>query len=223
MLPLAAAATLYMTNCASCHGVNGRGSAYAPTLIGVPASLIHFELDTGRMPAAIPYDNDIHRQSALTQSQIDQLTAYIEHWSLHSDLSMPLLEPAGPADLDTGRDLFNENCAVCHAPGGNGGAVGGDQVAPSLENATTFEIAEAIRSGPGVMPRFGPDTLTSRQVSDIARYVNAALQTRTQGYEAISAGGLTMGYVGPLAEGIVAWIFGLGCLVLFIRAIGTSK
>jgi ubiquinol-cytochrome c reductase cytochrome c subunit len=216
--------TLYLTNCSSCHGDNGQGSAYAPSLIDRPAPLIHFMLDTGRMPAPIADDNDIHRrETKFTQQQIDELVTYIESFTPHPDLAMPEILPVSRAELQTGQALFAENCAVCHAPGGNGGAVGYDRVAPSLEHATTFVIAEAIRSGPGVMPRFGPDVLTDQQVSDIARYVNAALQTQTQGYQDINAGGLTMGYVGPLAEGIVAWVFGLGSLMLFLRFIGTTK
>jgi hypothetical protein len=32
-----------------------------------------------------------------------------------------------------------------------------------------------------------------------------------------------MGHVGPVAEGFVAWVVGMGTLVLVIRAIGTTE
>lgn len=214
----AAAAALYLTNCASCHGDNGQGSAYAPSLIGLPAALIHFELDTGRMPAPIPYDNEIHRPPKFGQAEIDAIATYVASFTPDADRSMPELT-AG--DANRGRVLFAENCAVCHGAGGFGSSVGSDDVAPSLMHATTYVVAEAIRGGPGVMPRFGRDVLSDRDVSDIARYVNA-LQTGTAGYNRVDAGGFTLAYAGPVAEGAIAWLFGLGSLVLFLRKIGTT-
>lgn len=211
-------AALYTTNCASCHGDNGQGSATAPSLIERPAALLHFELDTGRMPAPLSYDNDIHRDPKFSQPQIDAIVSYVESFTPNADTTMPQL---GLGDPKRGRELFAENCAVCHGAGGSGGSVGSDNVAPSLMHATTFVVAEAIRGGPGVMPRFGSDVLSDRDVGDIARYVNA-LQTHTDGYQNIAAGGLTLGLIGPVGEGIIAWLFGLGSLVLFLRAIGTT-
>lgn len=219
MLTLAAAAAaLYLTNCASCHGATGHGSAFAPSLVGTPAALVHFELDTGRMPAPIPYDNDIQRKPKFGQPEIDAIANYVASFTPDADRRMPELTTG---DANHGRVLFAENCAVCHGAGGFGSSVGSDDVAPSLMHATTNVVAEAIRGGPGMMPRFGPDVLTDRDVSDIARYVNA-LQTKTGDYARLDAGGLTLAYAGPVAEGAIAWLFGLGTLMLFLRKIGTT-
>ena len=59
-------------------------------------------------------------------------------------------------------------------------------------------------------------------MSDIARYVNY-VHTRPGGENGIDAGGFSLAHVGPVAEGLVAWVFGLGALVLFVRRIGTTS
>ena len=41
---------LFLANCASCHGQNGEGSDVAPSLIGVGAASVDFQVGTGRMP-----------------------------------------------------------------------------------------------------------------------------------------------------------------------------
>ncbi len=209
-------AELYNTKCSTCHGDNGQGSASAPSLIDRPMALIHFMLDTGRMPAPTADDNGVGRSPVFTQRQIDALAGYIASFTPDADTSMPRL---GPGNAAHGRLLFTENCAQCHGVAGQGDSVGSDNVAPSLMHATTYVVAEAIRGGPGIMPRFGSDILSDRDVADIARYVNA-LQTGTGGFDT-DAGGLTLGFMGPVGEGVIAWLFGLGTLVLFLRAIGT--
>ena len=209
---------LFAVHCASCHGQNAQGSDIGPSLIGVPAVNVHFMLDTGRMPAPAPGINTVHKASTFTQQQIGSIVRYVESLSPHPDNALPVLTPG---NIYHGRKLFAENCATCHGAVGTGDSVGSDNVAPSLGNATVFEVAEAIRAGPGIMPRFGPDVLSDRDVGDIARYVNY-LQTQ-EGPSPVDAGGFSLAHVGPVAEGFVAWLFGMGALVLFVRRIGTGR
>ena len=212
-------ADLYAMHCSSCHGDHGQGSNVAPSLIGRSAADIHFMLDTGRMPATTPYAGEIHREPRFTQGQMAGLVRYIQAFSpVPPDASLPLVMPG---NVQRGRALFAENCAQCHGAAGGGASVGSADVAPSLNVATVFQVAEAIRAGPSVMPRFGPDVFSDQDVSDIARYVNYA-QTQAGIPDGEDAGGLSLGHVGPVAEGFVAWLFGLGALVLFVRSIGTS-
>ncbi len=211
--------TLYMTHCSSCHGERGQGSAVAPPLIGKSAADIHLMLDTGRMPAAVPYINEIHKAPRFTFPQMTAIVRYVQSFTHgSSDSRLPTILPGNIAH---GRALFNENCAHCHGAVGNGASVGYDNVAPSLMNATVFQVAEAIRSGPEIMPRFGPDVLSDQDVSDIARYINY-VQTQSDQPYSIDAGGVPLAHIGPVAEGLVAWLFGIGLLVLFVRSIGTS-
>jgi ubiquinol-cytochrome c reductase cytochrome c subunit len=213
------AADLYATRCASCHGDHGQGSNVAPSLIGKSAADIHFMLDTGRMPATVPYLGGIHREPRFTQAQMAELVQYIQAFSpVAPSSALPIVMPG---NIVRGRKLFAENCAQCHGAAGAGASVGAADVAPPLGDATVFQVAEAIRAGPSVMPRFGPDVLSDQDVSDIAHYVNYS-QTQAGQPHGEDAGGFSLAHVGPVAEGFVAWLFGLGALVLFVRAIGTA-
>jgi ubiquinol-cytochrome c reductase cytochrome c subunit len=209
---------LYQERCASCHGEHGQGSSAGPTLVGRSAADVHLMLDTGRMPAAAPYANEIHKAPQLTDAQMAQLVRYVRTFSPKADATLPKILPG---NVVRGRALFAENCAQCHGASGEGASVGNANVAPSLMNATVFQVAEAIRAGPEIMPRFGRDTLSDRDVSDIARYVNF-VQTQSDRPHSIDSGGIPLGHLGPVAEGFVAWFFGLGALALFVRRIGTT-
>lgn len=215
-------ATLYAIHCSACHGTIGQGSNVAPALIGKPAVDVHFMLDTGRMPAAVPNVNEVHREPAFTDSQIDEITSYVlglsAGFGLHPDTRLPML---GPGNIVHGRELFDDNCSHCHGVVAEGASVGTDNVAPSLMNATVFQVAEAIRAGPGIMPRFDARLLSDQDVNDIARYVNY-LQA-SQGDRMMDAGGISLAHIGPVAEGVIGWIFGIGLLVLFVRLIGTTR
>jgi len=212
---LAAAAATYRTDCASCHGAIGQGSALAPPLIGVSATKVHFMLDTGRMPAVVPHQEQPHAPARLNADQIDALAQYVAGFSKRPDTQLPLVIPG---DAGRGAELFRSNCAACHGASGSGGAVGGGAfpVAPSLAHATVFEVAEAIRTGPGAMPRFGTAVLSDADVGDIERYVNDT-QTAPQ------PGGLKLDGIGPTAEGFVAIVFGLGLVLLLARALNPPR
>ena len=216
------AGQLYATYCSSCHGDNGQGSDVAPGLIGRSAADIHLMLDTGRMPAAVPYVNEIHTSPRFTYKQMSALVTYIESFTPADNPAAKELPRIMPGNIAHGRALFTENCAHCHGAAGNGASIGAANVAPSLMNASVFQVGEAVRAGPETMPRFGTDVLSDRDVSDIARYINY-VQTQSDEPDGINAGGFSLGHVGPVAEGFVAWLFGIGLLTLFIRSIGTSK
>src|SRR5215470_14237898 len=42
---------LFVNGCSSCHGINAQGTTDGPSLIGVGAAAIDFQVGTGRMPA----------------------------------------------------------------------------------------------------------------------------------------------------------------------------
>jgi ubiquinol-cytochrome c reductase cytochrome c subunit len=208
---------LYVTRCSSCHGMQGQGSDLAPPLLRKSTSDIHFMLDTGRMPAPTLRGNDIHRSSSLTARQIALIVRYVQAFTPSNAAALPRIVPG---DMARGRALFAENCAHCHGAVGDGASVGYQNVAPSVMHATALQIGEAIRSGPGgIMPRFGTDVLSDGDVSDIATYINY-IQTKPKRGSSIDAGGISLSHVGPVAEGLVAWLFGIGLLVVFVRAIG---
>ncbi|MBV9334207.1 MAG: c-type cytochrome [Candidatus Eremiobacteraeota bacterium] len=212
-------AVLYDTNCSSCHGIRGEGSNVAPPLIGKSAAAVHFMMDTGRMPAAVPGVNEIPRPPRFTQRQIDQIVTHV--MSLAGERSRRSLPMLQAGNVKHGGELYSENCAQCHGAVGDGASVGANNVAPNLATATAFQIAEAVRVGPGIMPRFGTKALSDRDVDDIAAYVKD-VETRAGDLNGANSGGLPLAHIGPAAEGFVAWFFGMGALLLFIRAIGTA-
>ncbi len=114
-----------------------------------------------------------------------------------------------------GQSLFSLNCAACHTIEGTGDALAYGTNAPSLnvKNITAQQVAEAIRTGPANMPRFSGN-LTDAQVADIVSYVTGRLQHPT------NPGGFSLGGVGPVAEGFVALLIGVGGLVLVCFWIG---
>jgi ubiquinol-cytochrome c reductase cytochrome c subunit len=203
---------LYVASCATCHGTRAQGTGDGPPLIGVGAASLDFMLSTGRMPLNQPNQQPIRQQPAFTGAQIRAIVAYVTAIAPGGP-AIPTVDPA-LGDLARGHELFLSNCAACHGAGAEGDSVGGGEVAPALGQATATQIGEAIRIAPGVMPRFDARTLSTQDVDSIARYL---LYLRAQR----DPGGLNLGRVGPVMEGFVATVLGLGLLVLVIRYAGT--
>jgi len=203
---------LFVSACASCHGVQGGGvPGRGPSVRGAGAASVDFYVGTGRMPLAHPGNQPNRHRPAYDAGAIRDLTAYVTS-----------LAPGGPpipdvrpqeGDLVTGRRLFADSCAGCHQVAGKGG-IGTGFVAPPLADATARQIGEAIRVGPYLMPRFGEEQLSDRDVDSIARYV-IAMRTEPR-----NEGGWSIGNLGPIPEGLVAWLLGAAALVVVIRIIG---
>ena len=201
---------LYQQSCASCHGQQGQGTQRGPTLVGVGAASADFYLSTGRMPVTDEQRNPGRGPPAFGRSDIDALVAYVA--SLGAGPAVPAVDPAA-GRLAEGERLYQENCAACHSATGTGGALTSGQVAPSLGQATPVQVAEAIRVGPGAMPRFPSQALNDPQVDSVAAYVGRLQQGGNRG-------GWDLGRIGPVTEGLVAWVVGLGLVLLVVRRLG---
>ena len=204
---------LYVTGCSSCHGPNGEGTNRYPSLVGVGAASTDFYLTTGRMPLDQPTVQAARKQPAYTPDEIDDLVAFVA--SLGNGPAIPRVDP-GNGSLVEGRELYTSFCAACHNSQGSGGALGRDYFAPSLFEATPVQSAEAIRVGPGAMPVFNEQTVDQGELDSIVRYVEYLKDPRDRG-------GLSLGRVGPVPEGFVAWVVGLGALLLAAFWIGTRE
>lgn len=202
--PVADGKALYDIGCVSCHGVGGVGSSEGPTLVGVGAASADFYLTTGRMPLAVTGQQPPRKRPAFTRSQIDALVAYVA--SLGGGPAVPNVATAD-ADLAHGGVLYRANCASCHNAAGIGGALSYGRHAPALSSATATQVVEAMRVGPGQMPVFDELTLTRTDANDIARYVEYLRDPDDRG-------GLSLGRSGPVGEGFVALLFGLGGLIV---------
>ena len=200
---------LFESSCASCHGMNAQGIlGRAPSLHGVGALAADFYLQTGRMPLASPRAQPLRSSPAFPQSQIKALVAYVASFG---GPPVPVVHPR-QGSLSEGQRLFGLDCAGCHTIQGQGGIVTG-AIVPSLNQATPTQIAQAIRIGPYVMPRFGPGELSDAQIDSIARYVQSTQHPENRG-------GWGIGRIGPIPEGMVAWLLAAAALLLIARLLG---
>ncbi|WP_151484323.1 cytochrome bc1 complex diheme cytochrome c subunit [Streptomyces albicerus] len=199
---------LYAVGCASCHGTGGQGTTDGPSLVGVGAAAVDFQVATGRMPAQQPGAQVPKKKNIYSQADIDQLAAYIA--SLGAGPSVPTEEQYNPegADIAKGGELFRNNCSQCHNFTGKGGALTNGKYAPTLEDVDPKHIYEAMQTGPQNMPSFPDTTLTEKNKKDIIAYLDAVNSDDSE-----SPGGLELGGLGPVSEGLFGWIFGLGGLI----------
>ncbi|MHA7860886.1 cytochrome bc1 complex diheme cytochrome c subunit [Tessaracoccus sp. Y36] len=205
---------IYMTTCSSCHGLGGEGTTQGPSLIGVGAASVDFQMGTGRMPASRLEAQIRARKVNYTQEQIEAVAAYVA--SLGAGPAIPEESQYSLDALNQGDDekalavarggaLFRANCSACHGVVGGGGAMPEGKFAPNLTDTAPVHIYEAVRTGPQQMPSFSKDVLTDESVSEIIAYLEAA-------DEQPNYGGLTMGDAGPVSEGWWIFIIGIGGL-----------
>ena len=206
----------WLADCAVCHGRDGRGTFRAPSLAGAGPALLDYELSTGRMPlpatAGTTTKTRRHRP-AYDAGTIRALVAYVAGLTGGGE-PIPRVHLT-PTDLAEGGNQFRLQCAACHAWAGDGGGLL-HREAPSLHAATSVQIAEAVRAGPGVMPAFGQAALDDRQLADVVAYVRYLDKPKDRG-------GDPMWHLGPMAEGAVAWVLGIGVLLLVTVWIGERE
>jgi len=196
---------LFAANCASCHGINAQGSGVAPSLIGVGAAAVDFQVGTGRMPAAASGPQVEQKPVQFTDAQIAALATYVA--SLGPGPAIPdSAYLQGNGDVSAGAELFRVNCAMCHNVAGAGGALTEGKYAPSLSGVTAKHIYEAMVTGPQNMPVFNDLNITPDDKANIISYLQYLDKHP-------SPGGLDLGNLGPVSEGLFVWIFALGSVV----------
>jgi ubiquinol-cytochrome c reductase cytochrome c subunit len=204
---VAAGRALFLANCATCHGINAGGRSNAPSLIGVGAASVDFQVGTGRMPmAASGPQAPKARTVQFSDEEVAQLAAYVA--SLGPGPSIPSAEDLDLSEADPaqGALIFRTNCAMCHNFAGSGGALTQGKYAPSLRGVEPVHIWEAMVTGPQSMPVFNDNTLTPDSKRDLIAFLDTV-------QESPSPGGLALGSLGPVPEGLLAWVLGLGLLV----------
>jgi ubiquinol-cytochrome c reductase cytochrome c subunit len=197
---------LFLRNCSSCHGLNAEGSSDAPTLVGVGAAAVDFQVGTGRMPAANDGPQVEQKPVEFTADEIAALAAYVA--SLGPGPAIPDAEALDYADADAaqGGAIYRTNCSMCHNFAGSGGALTKGKFAPSLNGVSAKHIYEAMLTGPQSMPVFGDGTMKPQDKKQILKYLKTIEKQP-------NPGGAALGKIGPVTEGAVGWIFGLGALI----------
>jgi ubiquinol-cytochrome c reductase cytochrome c subunit len=207
---------LFLQGCSSCHGMNAEGGTQAPSLIGVGTAAVQFQVGTGRMPLAAPGAEAKRKPPEYSQTQIDQLGAYIDSLGGGPAAANVSKTQLADADLAYGGELFRANCAQCHQAVGQGAPLTYGKYAPSLSKATADDVLNAMRTGPESMPVFGSRQVSDSQAVAIAAYVHAVTHAK-------SPGGNRLGSYGPVPEGIVAFVIGLGGLLVAALWIGARQ
>jgi ubiquinol-cytochrome c reductase cytochrome c subunit len=206
---------LFLANCSSCHGLNAEGTAAGPSMIGVGAASVDFQVGTGRMPGQGSGPQLPKKKVQFTDDQILLMAAYVA--SLAPGPAMPdpkYLEATG--NVSHGGELFRINCAMCHNAVGAGGALTEGKYAPMLNNIEAKHVYQAMVIGPQNMPVFNDSNLTPEDKQDIITYL-AYLDANP------SAGGFELASLGPVAEGLFIWIFGLGGIIAITVWLGARS
>jgi ubiquinol-cytochrome c reductase cytochrome c subunit len=205
---------LYAGNCLRCHGIAGRGvttpgAEQGPSLRGVGPLAADFYLRTGYMPLDDAHDQPIRSPQRLSDREQQALVRYVASLGGGPPVPRPRPDPAGVA---SGRELFTEHCAGCHQVAAEGGIMPGAK-APPLDRATPTQVAQAVRIGPYVMPKFSERDLSDDELNAIVSYVEYAKNPD-------DAGGWGISHLGPFPEGMVTWFLAAVVLVLTCMAIG---
>jgi ubiquinol-cytochrome c reductase cytochrome c subunit len=198
---------IFLKGCSSCHGLNAEGGAIAPSLIGVGAAAVDFQVGTGRMPMADMSQQAMRKKPLYDPAQTAALAAYVASLA-------PGPATVDPASLTWERDgnvaqggaLFRTNCAMCHNFAAQGGALTNGKYAPTLMGVEPQHIYEAMITGPQSMPKFSDKTITPAEKLSIIKWIKSA-QTEP------AIGGASLGRVGPVTEGLLVWTLGLGLLI----------
>lgn len=204
---LATGYTLFQEHCSSCHGAKASGSSHAPDLQGIGPGTVDLWLSTGWMPLKTPTAQPDNKEPSFDRQQIRDIAMWVSSLKPGGTPFAPKIDMK-KASLSAGFSLFTLNCAPCHTITGAGDALADGYHAPSLHGVSTSEIWEAVRSGPQNMPHFGPGDISPAQLNDIIKYVSQKIEKPSD------PGGISLGGVGPVAEGFVGLFIGVGGCVL---------
>lgn len=213
---------LFLIGCASCHGKNAtgiltkRGDNYGPSLVGVGAAAVDFQVGTGRMPLSRSAPQAPRKAVVYDAEETKQLAAYVA--SLGPGPAIPESEYTDYKNSDgeevtRGGEFFRTNCTACHNSVGAGGALPNGRYAPELTGVSAKHIYEAMSTGPQQMPVFSDEVITPEDKRAVIAYIKSV-------QEEPQYGGLGGGGFGPVVDGLLTWIVGIGGLVGFAVWIG---
>lgn len=199
--------SIFLRGCSSCHGLNGEGGTIVPSLIGVGAASVDFQVATGRMPMADMSVQAMRKKPVYNAEEVAALAAYVA--SLAPGPAIPTAEQLNyerDGNIAEGGELFRTNCAMCHNAAAQGGALTAGKYAPTLMGVEPVHIYEAMITGPQSMPVFGERAITPEEKLSIIKWVKSV---ESEGNYA----GASLGKTGPVTEGLLAWVLGIGSLI----------
>lgn len=207
---------LFNVSCITCHGQNLQGvREQGPSLVGVGGAAVYFQVSTGRMPLTAQGANANRKKPKFTEEQTEALANYVQ--SVGGGPSIPTGSlKLSTAEIGMGGELFRLNCASCHGATGKGAPLSAGKTVPSLNDATPKQIYGAMISGPEQMPPFSNNQLTVHEKKAIITYIETLKASDDPGGSGIDR-------IGPVSEAIVAWVAGIGALMIVILWIGARN
>jgi ubiquinol-cytochrome c reductase cytochrome c subunit len=210
---------LFLVGCSFCHGQNGEGvktldgNQLGPSLVGVGAAAVDFQVGTGRMPATQPGPQIPQKEVSYTQEEINALAAYVASLGPGPAIPNPkdyslqgMTDQERQDAIARGGQIFLTNCTACHNFQGEGGAMPRGGFAPAILGVHPKYVYEAMLTGPQAMDNFSNGNLSPAEKRDIIAYLQSLRNNPDYG-------GFALGGIGPVSEGMFAWIVGIGSLV----------
>jgi ubiquinol-cytochrome c reductase cytochrome c subunit len=210
---------LFLVSCSFCHGQNGEGvktqngNQIGPSLVGVGAAAVDFQVGTGRMPMAQPGAQAEDKPETFNDEETAALAAFVASLGPgpaipdESDYSLEGMSDEEREEAITrGGQIFLTNCTACHNFEGSGGAMPRGGHAPKIRGVEPQYIYEAMLTGPQAMPNFSNGNLSPEEKRDVIAYLGAL-------DDMPDYGGFGFGGLGPVVEGMTAWLAGIGLCV----------
>jgi mono/diheme cytochrome c family protein len=186
---IALGASVYIENCAVCHGEDGQGRVGATLAKDWPSirpDLRVKDTITNGAPGALMPAWSQANGGPLSEEEIEAVTCYILSWQTGGPIvSIPLpTQITGPAltpppgvsgDPNSGAILYQQNCAVCHGDQGEG-RIGATLAKDWPSFRPDLRVKSVILTGVGdaAMPAWGQANggpLTEDEIDDIVAYI----------------------------------------------------
>ncbi len=184
--------TLYLQNCVFCHQADAIGKpGVAPSLTNqeflsiAPVDFLYETIRDGRPGTGMPPFKHLGKEG------ITAIVAYLrDHAKLPSRIKEVDSQPRSQGDERRGKLIFEQICATCHGPGGNGYAAGGTGTAIGkrgfLDKVSDGFIRVTIKEGRSftrMLPFQGPNALADlddQTIDDIIAYLRTAPAEKKQ-------------------------------------------
>ncbi len=157
--------TLYIGNCAPCHGSNGEGDALGPPLNLTDVLVKDDDFLRTITREGIPGTAMIDFGTRMNAQDIDDVIAFMRTWQ-------PKARPRlGEGDAENGAKVYASSCAACHGSDGEGTAIG-----PALNRAELLAKGDDFlrvitREGiSGTSMVAFEDRLTDQEIEDIIAF-----------------------------------------------------